>query len=144
LPISSRQFDESISNNYFYSYQFLPAKLKSRFLLPIPSRQIRTLTPTTQRAELNIEVSPKTAKFEKFVFPPIFKNCLLTFLWDAIIMAHPCKYQFNWIENITLSTNHYHSFNNWKLPDLIAVLSCRCSWQPRSTIRSGSFCDADV
>ena len=34
----------------------------------------------SQRAELNIEVSPKTAKFEKFVFPPIFKNCLLTFL----------------------------------------------------------------
>ena len=34
----------------------------------------------TQRTELNIEVSPKTAKFEKFVLPPIFKNCLLTFL----------------------------------------------------------------
>jgi hypothetical protein len=49
----------------------------------------------SQRAELNIEVSPKTAKFEKFVFPPIFKNRLLTFLRDALTMAHPCKYQFN-------------------------------------------------
>ena len=98
-----------------------------------------------QRAELNIEVSPKTAKFENFVFPPIFKNRLLTFLRDALTKAHPSsKYQFNWIENNSLSTNQYHSFNNWKRGDLRAVISNQHSWQPRSTFRSSRFYYVDV